>query len=48
VKKRRKNSILLKQLDSDQEDRFAKKEQRVAKKAIIDNSSYKASSSNIE
>ncbi|TVY53880.1 hypothetical protein LSUE1_G008846 [Lachnellula suecica] len=48
VKKRRRESILLEQLDSDREGRFAKEEQRVAKKAMMDDGSYKASSSDAE
>jgi len=48
VKKRRRDSTPPEQLDSDREDRFAKEEQRVAKKAMMDDGSYKTSSSDAE
>jgi hypothetical protein len=48
VKKRRRDSTPPEQLDSDREGRFAEEEQRVAKKAMMDDGSYKASSSDAE
>jgi hypothetical protein len=44
VRKRCRDSTLPDQLDSEREDRFAKEEQRVAKKAMMDDGSYKTSS----
>ena len=48
MRKRRRDSTLLEQLDSDREGRFAEQEQRAAKKAMMDDVSYKASSSDAE
>lgn len=48
VRKRRRDSTLQEQLDSDREGRFAEQEQRAAKKAMMDDVSYKASSSDAE
>jgi hypothetical protein len=48
VKKRRRDSTPPEQLDTDREGRFVKQEQRAAKKAMVDDVSYKASSSEAE
>lgn len=48
VRKRRRDSTPPEQLDSDREGRFAEQEQRAAKKAMIDDGSYKASYSEAE
>ncbi|TGO84597.1 hypothetical protein BPOR_0487g00090 [Botrytis porri] len=48
VKKRRRDSTPPEQLDSDRESRFNKQEQKTAKKAMMDNISYKTSSSEAE
>jgi hypothetical protein len=48
VKKRRRDSTPSEQLDTDREGRFVEQEQRVAKKAMMDDVSYKASSSEAE
>ena len=46
--KRRRESTSPEQLKADREDRFAKEEERLAKKAMMDDSSYKASLSEAE
>ena len=48
AKKRHRDSTLPEQLNSDRQGRFAEQEQRTAKKAMIDNVSYKTSSSEAE
>ncbi|KAH7354792.1 hypothetical protein BKA65DRAFT_581321 [Rhexocercosporidium sp. MPI-PUGE-AT-0058] len=48
VRKRRRNSTPTEQLNSDRESEFAEQERRQAKKAMMDDGSYKASSSNTE
>ena len=48
VRKQRRDSTPPEQLDSDREGRFAEQEQRAAEKAMMDNDSYKASSSEPE
>lgn len=46
--KRRRESTPPEQLKTDREDRFAKEEERLAKKAMMDDGSYKASYSETE
>jgi len=48
VRKRRRDSNPPEQLDSDREDRFAEQEQRAATKAMRDDVSYKANSSDAD
>jgi hypothetical protein len=48
VRKRRRDSTPPEQLGSDREGRFAEEEQRATKRAIQDDGSYKASSSEAE
>jgi len=48
VRKRRRDSTPPEQLMSDREGRFAEEEQRAAKKAMTDDVSYKASSSDAD
>ena len=48
MRKRRRDSTPLEQLDLDRVGRFAEDEERAAKKAMMDDGSYKASSSDAD